>query len=201
MKVINIEQGSQEWHDFRKGKISGTMLSELYSPRGTRKIGFYELIADQIAVEPDGENVMDRGLRLEQEAIDLLSKELKIEFDRPGIWQHSKYPKVIISPDASAKNDLTIAAEIKCLNSARHLQAIIENKVPKEYEAQKLQYFIVNENLQTLYFTFYDPRVVSRPLHIIKVTREELGNLPEKYLKFQLGQLEEVDIWIEELTF
>lgn len=203
MKVIDITQGSDEWLDYRKGRISGTMLGELYSKRGTRKIGFYDLIAQRLSLEPDDENRMDRGLRLEEEAIEKFTEITKKKVERVGICVHDKYPNIINSPDGLIKNgdEYTEAIEIKCLSPARHLQAVIENKVPPEFEAQKMQYFIVNPGLKTLYFMFYDPRIVSAPVHIIEVKREELGDLPGTYLLFQLEQLEEVDKIIEGLAW
>jgi len=203
MKIINIEQRSDEWHDYRKGKISGTMLSDLYSKRGNRKLGFYELIAEKLAIDPDEENRMDRGIRLEDEAIELFTKTTGKKVQQVGICVHDDYPEIINSPDGLILNGdkYTEAIEIKCLGSARHLQAVIENEVPDEYEAQKIQYFIVNPDLETLYFIFYDPRVLSKPLHIIEVTREELGDLPAKYLAFQLSQINEVTAIVEQLAF
>lgn len=200
MKIINVEQGSEEWHSFRKGKISGTMLSDLYSKRGNRKIGFYELIAERIAIDPDDENRMDRGLRLEEEAIVEFEKVYKKKVQRVGVCQHDDYPEIIQSPDGLIGE--TEAIEIKCLSPARHLQAVIENKVPIEFEAQMCQYFIVNPKLETLYFMFYDPRILAVPVHIIEVHRtEELTKMCDKYLAFQLEQLEEVNKIIEQLAF
>lgn len=203
MKKLNLEQGTEAWHSFRKGKISGTMLGELYSKRGTRKIGFYELIAERIAIDPDDENRMDRGLRLEQEAVDLFTKNTGKQVERDGVCVHDKYPEIINSPDGLIKDGkkYTGAVEVKCLAPARHIQAIVENKVPDEFEAQKIQYFIVNPDLQNLYFVFYDPRIASVPYHCIVVTREELGDLPEKFLQFQLDQLKEINELVEKLAF
>lgn len=203
MKILGIEQGSEEWFDYRKGKISGTMLSELFSKRGNRKIGFYQLVAERLAIDPDDENRMDRGLRLEEEALEVFSKKFNKKVERHGIWVHDKYPNIIISPDGAikSKNKFTEAVEIKCLSSARHLQAVIENKIPDEFTAQKVQYFIVNPDLQTLYFTFYDPRILSVPLHVIVVNRNELGDLPNTFLSFQQNQLEEVNKIVESLAF
>lgn len=197
--IIDVEQGSEEWHSFRKGKISGTMLSELYSKRGNRKLGFYELIAERIAIEPDQENRMDRGLRLEEEAIARFEELYGKTVERVGIVQHDKYPEIIQSPDGLIGD--TEAIEIKCLSPARHLQAVIENKVPSEYEAQKCQYFIVNPKLEKLYFMFYDPRILAVPVHIIEVERKSLDDLPDKYLAFQLEQLKEVNEIVERLAF
>lgn len=203
MKIINLEQRSDEWVEFRKGKISGTMLGELYAKRGGRKIGFYELIAESLATEPDGEDRMERGLRLEEEAIELFAVGFKKKVERVGVCQHDDYPQVINSPDGLIKNGKIYdeAVEVKCLSPARHIQAIVENKVPDEYEAQKIQYFIVNPGLKKLYFIFYDPRILSVPLHVIEVTREELRDLPKMYLEFQLQQLKDAKEIIERLAF
>lgn len=203
MKIVDLKQGSDEWLEYRKGKISGTMLSTLYSKRGNRKLGFYELIAERLAIDPDEENRMDRGLRLEEEAIELFTSETGKVVERVGVCVHSEYPEVIQSPDGLIKSNgkYTEAVEVKCLSPARHLQAHIEDKVPSEYEAQKVQYFIVNPDLQVLHFVFYDPRIVSVPYSRIEVTREELKDLPEKYLAFQLEQLAEVDSIVERLAF
>lgn len=204
MKILNLEQGSDEWFEFRKGKVSGTMLGDLYSKRGNRKLGFYEMIAERLALEPDDENRMERGHRLENEAAQLFAEKTGKKLDIIGVCVHDKYPNVINSPDRLIKSKdgkYTEAVEIKCLAPARHLQAVIENKVPDEYEAQKLQYFIVNPDLEKLYFVFYDPRIPTVPLHSVEVTREELGDLPDKYLQFQVEQLQEIDNIIERLAF
>lgn len=204
MKVVDIEQGSEQWLDYRKGKISGTMLSDLYSKRGNRKIGFYELIAERLAVEPDDENRMDRGLRLEEEAIRKFCELYKKTVERVGVCVHDDYPLIINSPDGLIKNGdkYTEAIEVKCLSSARHLQAVIEDAVPPEFEAQMLQYFIVNPDLEKLYFIFYDPRVASVPLHVVEVFRTgNLQALVDKYLSFQLEQIKEIDGIIERLAF
>jgi putative phage-type endonuclease len=203
MRIVDIEQGSDQWFEFRKGKVSGTMLSDLYSKRGGRKLGFYELIAARLALDPDDENRMERGIRLEDEAAQAFAEKTGKQLEIAGVCVHDDHPSVINSPDRLIKNNgkYTEAVEIKCLSPARHLQAVIENKVPDEYEAQKLQYFIVNPDLKKLYFVFYDPRIAAVPLHTVEVTRAELGDLPDRYLKFQLEQLKEIDKIVERLAF
>lgn len=203
MKIIDVEQGSDEWLEYRKGKVSGTMLGALYSKREKRKIGFYQMVADRLAIEPDDENVMDRGLRLEDEALKAFVKETGKIIERVGICVHDKFPEVIQSPDALIKigDKYKEAVEVKCLGSAKHIQAIVENEVPVDHEPQMVQYFVVNPDLERLYFVFYDPRVTSKPLHIITVTRESLGDKPDRYLTFQVLQLKEINKIVEELAF
>lgn len=61
----------ESWHEARAGKVTGTRLGGLISLRGNGyKKAFWEMIAEQVALPADGENVMDRGLRLEEDAID-----------------------------------------------------------------------------------------------------------------------------------
>lgn len=203
MKIVDVQQNTEEWVDYRKGKISGTMLGDLYSKRGNRKIGFYDLIAQRLALDPDDENRMERGLRLEDEAVLKFEELTGKKVERVGICVHDKYPEIINSPDGIIKSGgkYTEALEIKCISPARNMQAIVEDAVPNEFEAQKLQYFIVNPDLEKLHFMFYDPRIATKPVHIIEVTREELGDLPDKYLAFQLEQLEEVNAIVERLAF
>jgi putative phage-type endonuclease len=208
MKIIDVIQGSEEWLEYRKGKISGTMLSDLYSKRGTRKIGFYQLIAERLATEPDGENPMERGLRLEEEAaqtfVEMTGKHVEIA----GVCVHDGYPEIINSPDRLIRTGDVFgeALEIKCLSSARHLEAVITNGIPDEFVPQSAQYFIVNPDLQRLYFMFYDPRVESVPAHIITIERASFtgpkgeDNLA-MYLQFQLDQLKEINEIVERLAF
>ena len=70
---------------FRRGKITGSRLKEIYSKRDPdkRKIGFYELVAEKLGLPPDdGETAMERGTRLEEEAVDryaeVSGKEIEI---------------------------------------------------------------------------------------------------------------------------
>jgi hypothetical protein len=179
------------------------MLGSIYSKKGTRKVGFYELIAQRIAVEADGENPMDRGQRLEPEAIEQYEKKTGNKVEKVGICENDDHPKIINSPDGLVKNGEKYigAVEAKCLSSARHLQAVIEKEIPSEYDPQKAQYFIVNPDLEWLDFVFYDPRIPSVPLYIIRTMREEIEPQLDMYLEFQLDQLEEIDEIVEQLAF
>jgi hypothetical protein len=204
MQVIDVEQRSEEWLELRKGKIAGTTLGEIYSKRGGRKLGFYQVIAERLALDPDEENRMDRGIRLEEEAREEFEKRTKKKVTEVGLCVSDISSDIINSPDGLIKNSkgkYTEAIEIKCLSPARHLQAVIENKVPVEFESQKIQYFVVNEALKTLYFVFYDPRVVTRPYHIIPVHRKDVEATVEFFKGFQIGTLEEINRIVEELSF
>lgn len=167
-----------------------------------RKVGFYQLLADLLAMPPmDEEDAMQRGHDLENEALAMLSEQIgKKVHDDIGICVRDDEPRIANSPDGMIKNTAgkwVGAAEVKCLKSALHIKAVLENKIPNEapyqYWSQAMQYFVVNDDLETLYFVFYDPRFTPKPLHIIEVHRNEIEDTVAKLLGYQRDTLKEVD--------
>ena len=200
MKTLKFEDRDQ-WLLARRGKITGSRLKDIIVKRGTKpKLGFYELIAERIAVAPDDESAMDRGTRIECEAIDRFEKEFGKAVCRDlVIWAREDNESIAISPDGFIGD--TEAVEAKCLSSARHLEAWLTQQIPDEYEYQKLQYFIVNSDLQTLHFAFFDPRIPSKDFFCITVQREDVQAEVDQYLEYQRKTLEEVDRIVNQLTF
>lgn len=170
-----------------------------------KKIEFYELLADHLGIEPDEEDVRDRGHRLEPVAAEKFEEATGKKLNTIGTWALEEDDRIFNSPDREVTPPtglaITEAVEIKCLSRARHLQAVVEGIVPEEFESQKVQYFVVNPDLKVLYFVFYDPRVLAHPYHVVTVTREELGTKPAEYLEFQKVQLADIDRLVEELSF
>lgn len=248
MKIIDVKQGSDEWHELRKKRIGGTRLGDLWSARAylkkdivrvleeariefkksastteleqlmpdkariellkdaPRKQGFYELVAEFLSQDRDDENRMDRGLRLEPEVREWFAKTYKKDVEEIGMCVSDADDRIYNSPDGMVRKSprskkYTEALEIKCLAPARHLQAVIEKRVPEEYWSQMMQYFVVNENLEKLWWVFHDPGIVTIPYYVLEITRESLGDWPQRLLEFQVAQLQRIDEIIEELAF
>ena len=146
---------------------------------------------------------MDRGHRLEDEAVEFFESETGKNVTKAGFCVSDFSDSIALSPDGliGEGNAFTEALEIKCLGSARHIQAVIENEIPEEYILQALQYFVVIEELQTLHFVFYDPRMVARPYHCIDLRRQDVAEDVVKYRQYQLDTLEEIDRIVSELEF
>ena len=200
MRTLKFED-RESWLEARRGKITGSRLKDIIVKRGTGyKIGFYELIAERIAVAPDGENAMDRGTRLEEEAVTRFMQETGKKVDTSlVIWTRDDNESIAVSPDGFiGKKE---AVEAKCLASARHIEAWLTKEVPYEYEEQAIQYFIVNKDLQTLHFVFFDPRIPAKDYFVIEIKREKVKEKIEEYLEYQKKVLEEVDQIVNELTF
>ena len=200
---LDLKQNTEEWFEWRKGKITGSRLNDIIVKRGTgRKLGFYEVLAERVAVKTDSDNddAMNRGHALEEEALhefeEITGKKVKTDC---GVWVSDDNEYMALSPDGEIGK--TEACEVKCLSSARHLQAYFEQEIPSEYEAQVAQYFIVNEKLKVLYFIFYDPRIPVKSLHYITVDRKDYEHTIEAYRAYQEEALKDIEQKIIELTF
>lgn len=192
MKKHNIEQQTPEWHQLKKGKISGTVLKALMSSR-TKKDAIYELVAQKltIGVQEDYENAMDRGNRLEPEAIAAFEFETGKKVERTGFIESDDNEHIGSSPDGIIGD--TEAVEVKCLNGTKHVKMWLEDEIPKEYEWQVVQYFVVNDKLEKLYFVGYNPDILLHPLNIITIERKELEEKIHKAKQVQLKALEQVE--------
>jgi hypothetical protein len=171
-----------------------------------RKIGFYELIAEHLSLDRDDENRMDRGTRLEPEAREWFEQTYNKTVEEVGMCLSEADDRIYNSPDGLIRKSpkskkYTEAIEIKCLAPARHIQAVVEKKVPEEYWSQMMQYFVVNEDLEKLYWIFHDPGIASIPYYVLEITRESLGDWPQRMLEFEIAQLQRIDEIVEELAF
>jgi predicted phage-related endonuclease len=199
MKIKNFAT-EEEWLEGRTGKITGTRLKDIINKRGGGyKIGFYELIAERIAIPANEENVMDRGHRLEDEAILRFAKQTAKKVNNDLVmWLRDDDENIAVSPDGSVGK--TEAVEVKCLSSARHIEAWLTKKIPDEYEYQVLQYFIVNDKLKSLFFVFYDPRM-PKDIFWFEVKREEVKDKVVEYLTLEKEVLQKVAEIENQLTF
>lgn len=204
MQVIEIEQGTPEWMSLREGKRTGTSIGKIFAK--SRKTGemfdtekplitFYQKVAERLAEgtgDDDGlDSSRERGKDLEQQAIDEAEQKLGLKLIRGNVWQADD-KNHIESPDAYTK-DLKTAVEVKCLSSARHIQAIVEDRPPMEYWAEYLNYFLVNDKLKTLYVFLYDPRFMLEHL------RTKAFKLERSEIEYDIERMRDIDMIAEQL--
>lgn len=78
--------------------------------------------------------------------------------------------------------------------TATNLKATGIDFIPDTYRAQVLQYFVVCDTLETLYFSMYDPRVYGDARHqIIPVHRKDIKTLIAEHKRKQLNTLHIID--------
>lgn len=227
---------------FRTALKYDELLSETEAKNKRLKVGidFWKFLAETMAEQPNGENPMERGHRLEPENIHLTLQQLGYKQEDCvtdcGIWESDEDNRIACSPDAYQNSDNpTWAIECKSLGSAYHLQAVIpwmvhsrrirqreipENLadaaaqvlpptatiltatnmdfIPDVYRAQVLQYFVVCDTLETLYFSLYDPRVYGDARHqIIPINRGDIQPLIADHKRKQLNTLHIIDTLTE----
>ena len=187
-------------------KAKAGELAALLSPRDIAELKlaaepkkkYYQMIADRVArpITPndyvdrlDGQpfSLIARGHLLEKEALELLSERTGLKLlEESVVWERDDNPNIYISPDGVVVDEeplddlsdliITQAVEVKCPESDRVVQAYLENRYPQEYKPQVVKYFIVNENLQKLYFIVYTDVIPGLDLQVFEITREDVAN-------------------------
>lgn len=126
------------------------LLTETEAKNKRLKVGidFWKFLAETMAEQPNGENPMERGHRLEPENIQLTLQQLGYKQEDCttdcGIWESDEDPRIACSPDAhQASENPTWAIECKSLGSAHHLQTVI----PWMIHSQRIRQREIPENL------------------------------------------------------
>jgi putative phage-type endonuclease len=176
VEIKNLEQKSQEWLEYRLGKITGTRLKEVLKADNLPVL--YEMIAETLSRQIEEfpmNNAMRRGVELEPIARQLYQDRTGEIIEEIGFCLSDENDYLGLSPDGFTL-DRKGAIEIKCPSTKTHVKYILDDRIPNEYLPQVCMYFIVNRELEYLDFITYDDRVDSIPIHIIRVTREELSD-------------------------
>lgn len=176
MKVYNVEQKTEKWHELRQGRVTGTVLKRILGTPKVREGAFYEIIAERLSTEANSEeSAMDRGVRLEGEAIEAYEAQKGVKVQRIGFTSRDDSKWIASSPDGliEANGRYSKAVEVKCLSSANHIKAWLTQEVPEDYLPQGLNYFLVNDECEEVDFVFYDPRISKIPFFIITLKRED----------------------------
>ena len=194
MKKHNVEQRSSKWFQLRKTRITGTTLKGLMGTAKARQEAIYETIANRlkVGIDDEYENAMDRGTRLEPDAIKMFEFETNKSVEEIGMCESDENSAIAQSPDGYIANTKdTEAIEVKCLMGKNYVKMWLTNEVPDEHKWQVIQYFVVNDKLKKLYFVGFNPEIPIHALHIIEVERDEV--LVEKAKKAQLIFIQEVE--------
>lgn len=151
MKIINLEQGSQEWLSWRRTVITATDASIILgnNPWSTpyqcwqRKLGLIE--------EQKSNEAMDRGKRLEPEARVHFINHYSIDMS-PAVVESSEFEFLGASLDGISESSNTIL-EIKCGGSKLHHMAA-RGEMPQYYQDQIQHQLLVTGASKCFYYSF-----------------------------------------------
>lgn len=174
-----FDQGSEEWRKYKCGRISASRIGDLMArtksgPAASRKNYIAELVVERLTDEPT-EHFTSRemmwGTEHEPEARGLY------EFERQsvrtvGFIDHPTINMAGASPDGLVGNDG--AVEIKCPNTATHIETLRNRKPARGYIYQ-MQWVMDCAERSWCDFVSYDPRVKIPELQlcIIRVKRDD----------------------------
>lgn len=139
-----MEQRGNEWFSARAGIVTGSRVAEIMANGNGRKNYMTELLAYRLTgqrAQGFTSQAMERGIELE----DLAKKEYEarnFEFiDDVGLMYHEKIGLFGGSPDGLVGEEGGI--EIKCPNTATHIDTVLNGTIKKNYTLQMQSYMAI----------------------------------------------------------
>lgn len=192
MQIVDIEQGTEEWHEARRGVITGSRFSDVITPvKGalstSSKKYMYELVAERMGATVDffKSDYMARGNELEDDARTAYEFIRDTKVDEVGLCLDDS--KIIgVSPDGLVGEDGGL--EIKCPKETTHISYLDDGGLPLIYKPQ-LQGSMWITGRKWWDFMSYHPQL---PPLIIRVPRDEeyISNMEKVIVEFSKGMLE-----------
>lgn len=163
MTIIEVTQGSDEWKAARCGKFTASRIADLMATTksgyaASRKNYLAELLIERMTGEPTEHFVskeMQWGTEHEPEARTIYEFQTDSIVQEVGFVMHQVYDFAGASPDGLIGSDG--ALEIKCPNSATHIETLKTGKVPHRYYAQ-MQWVMECAEREWCDFVSFDPR-------------------------------------------
>lgn len=171
MKLINLEQGSPEWLEFRKNHIGASEAPIILLESHYKKSPLMLWKEKMGLTEPQRANpAMLRGQELEEPARQLFIQQTGIEV-MPAVATHDKYEFMHASYDGLSPNR-KVAIEIKCHSRELH-ELALQDQWPKHYSGQfQHQYFVGDGEIEELFYVSYHPDH-EQPIKILPIKKDE----------------------------
>lgn len=231
MRIVDLDQNSEEWLEYRKGKSGGSAFGKIYKVDGRTnndlKDQFFVMLAERVARPMTPNDYMDRvpegvtfswavrGHILEPEAAKAFSVKYNKILADGKVWASDDSYNSYVSPDrviASNNGKITEAVEIKCLSSERVLKVWWEKRQLKEeqsdflaipsneYKAQVIKYFVVNDDLQKLYWVVYTDLIPNLELQVLEIRRDDIQRYVDDAKMVEARYLDTLDMAEKILT-
>jgi putative phage-type endonuclease len=192
-KLIKADQGSDEWLMARVGLATASKFADIMAKTRSgygaqRKNYMAQLVIERLTGQPTEyytNSAMEWGTTTEPVARLEYTLETGNDVEETGLWVHDTL-QAGASPDGFVNSDGTL--EIKCPNSATHIETLTSKSAPRQYFAQ-IQGQLWMTGRKWCDFVSYDPRLPENArMIIIRVNRDdkyiaELSKEVEKFLK------------------
>lgn len=184
-----IEQGSPEWFALRAGKVTASKVSDVMSAITTA--GYKNYLADLVVERLTGnktESFTNAAMQwgVDQEPIARAEYEVKTGnfVDQIAFVDHPTIVNFGCSPDGLVGDDGLI--EIKCPNTATHIDYVMQDKVPTKYVPQ-IQCQLAVTGRKWCDFVSFDPRLPDGlQILIVRLERDDkyIEKLEARVVKF-----------------
>ena len=159
-----IEQGTPEWHALRLGKVTASRVADVAAKTKTgwgasRANYAAELIAERLTGETADRftnAAMQWGTEKEPDARAAYEFYMDVTVDQIAFVDHPSIAMTGASPDGLVGPDGLV--EIKCPNTATHLETLLGQTVPAKYVTQ-MQWQMACTGREWCDFVSYDPRL------------------------------------------
>jgi putative phage-type endonuclease len=177
--VSEIIQGSPEWHQLRLGKVTASRVADVVaktkSGYSTSRANYAaQLIAERLTGTPAESftnAAMQHGTETEPEARSAYEFYQGVTVREVAFVPHPRIEQAGCSPDGLVGDDGLV--EIKCPQTATHLETLLGQAVPGKYETQ-MQFQMACTGAKFCDFVSYDPRMPENMrLFIKRVDRDD----------------------------
>lgn len=175
----HILQGTDEWKALRLGKVTASRVADVVAKTksgysASRANYAAQLIAERLTGTPAESYTnaaMQHGTETEPEARDAYCFYHGVTVTEIAFVIHPKIDQAGCSPDGLVDDDGLV--EIKCPNTATHLETLLGQAVPSKYESQ-MQFQMACTGRQWCDFVSYDPRMPENMrLFVKRVDRDD----------------------------
>lgn len=162
----DIEQGSQEWFDLRKGKLTASNATAIGANGAGLVTYCKEIVLELIGIEKERYTNIDieRGNELEPLARSAYEFQTGNEVKEVGFITNDLYPNVGMSPDGLIGIDG--GCEIKARNDIKHFSLILGET--KEIPVNQIQMSLLLSEREWWDFISFNPNF-SKPLFIKRI--------------------------------
>ena len=199
-----MDQGSDEWFAARLGKATASRICDIVATTkggwgASRKNYAAQLIAERLTGTPTESYTnaaMQHGTLTEPEARQAYSFRHDVDVVEVGFIDHPTISMAGASPDGLVGEDGLV--EIKCPNTATHIDTLLNQCVPAKYVTQ-MQWQMACTGRAWCDFASYDPRLPeAMRLFVQRIDRdeEEIARLEKEVAIF----LKEVGDTVEQLV-
>lgn len=200
----DIIQGSEAWHALRLGKVTASRISDIIARTKTgwgasRKNYAAELVAERLTGTPaEGftNAAMKWGTETEPQAraaYEFFCDQAVVEV---GFVDHPTIKMSGASPDGLIGDDGMV--EIKCPNTATHIDTLLAKSIPDKYIAQ-MQWQMACAGRQWNDYVSFDPRLSGGLQLFVRRLQRDDGRIAELEKEVRIF-LAEVDKIVADLT-